>query len=59
MMQGKIHEVVKLKPHQILNYLEEIIGVTYYEEKRKNAETLIEKKKIKLKEIEASIKEEL
>ena len=43
----------------MLKYLEESIGVTYYDEKRKNAEALIAKKKAKLDEIKNTYENDL
>jgi len=51
-MQGKVTQVAKMKPKELLSLLEEAAGTSLYEGKKKAAEVTIEKKDHKLEEIE-------
>eukprot|EP01022_Parablepharisma_sp_SALTPOND_P018386 TRINITY_DN2_c0_g3_i1.p2 TRINITY_DN2_c0_g3~~TRINITY_DN2_c0_g3_i1.p2 ORF type:complete len:664 (+),score=101.84 TRINITY_DN2_c0_g3_i1:1978-3969(+) len=51
-MQGKVTQVAKMKPKELLSLLEEAAGTSLYEGKKRAAETTIEKKEKKLQEIE-------
>ena len=51
-MQGKVTQVVKMKPKGLLSLLEETAGTSLYEGKKKVARATIEKKDKKLQEIE-------
>eukprot|EP01022_Parablepharisma_sp_SALTPOND_P016557 TRINITY_DN245_c0_g1_i10.p1 TRINITY_DN245_c0_g1~~TRINITY_DN245_c0_g1_i10.p1 ORF type:complete len:1283 (-),score=245.41 TRINITY_DN245_c0_g1_i10:16427-20275(-) len=51
-MQGKVTQVVKMKPRELLSLLEETAGTSLYEGKKKTAQSTIEKKDKKLEEIE-------
>lgn len=54
-MQGKVTQVVKMKPKELLSLLEETTGTSLYEGKKKIAESTITKKDKKLEEIEVLI----
>lgn len=51
-MQGKVTQVARMKPKELLSLLEETAGTSLYEGKKKVAEGTIEKKEKKLEEIE-------
>jgi len=51
-MQGKVTQVVKMKPRELLSLLEETAGTSLYEGKKKVAQSTIEKKDKKLEEID-------
>ncbi len=51
-MQGKVTQVVKMKPKELLSLLEETAGTSLYEGKKKTVQATIEKKDKKLEEIE-------
>jgi len=51
-MQGKVTQVAKMKPKELLSLLEEAAGIAFYESKKRVAEGTIEKKNRKLQEIE-------
>jgi structural maintenance of chromosome 2 len=51
-MQGKITEVLNMKPIEILSMIEEAAGTKTYDVKKSNALEIIEKKNAKLNEIE-------
>lgn len=51
-MQGKVTQVAKMKPKELLSLLEEAAGIAFYESKKRVAEGTIGKKNRKLEEIE-------
>lgn len=58
-MQGKITKVINMKPLEILGLIEECSGTKLYEIKRANALKLMDKKDIKLKEIDKILATEI
>ena len=58
-MQGKVTQVVNMKPLEILGLLEEAAGTSMYENKKENALKTIKKKENKLEEISKIISEEI
>lgn len=58
-MQGKITKVINMKPTEILGLIEECSGTKLYEVKRANALKLMDKKDIKLKEIDKILATEI
>lgn len=58
-MQGKITKVINMKPSEILGLIEECSGTKLYEIKRANALKLMDKKDIKLKEIDKILATEI
>lgn len=58
-MQGKVTQVVNMKPLEILGLLEEAAGTSMYENKKENALKTIKKKENKLEEINKIISEEI
>lgn len=51
-MQGRITQVLNMRPPEILSMLEEVAGTRMYEEKRVRAYQTFEKKTQKLNEFE-------
>ena len=47
-MQGRIIQVIKMRPSEVLSLIEEAKGTSAYLEKKKNAQALIVKKEQKL-----------
>lgn len=58
-MQGRITKVLNMKPHEILGMVEEAAGTRMYENKRQAALKTIEKKEIKLCELNSVLAEEI
>jgi len=58
-MQGKVTQVVNMKPLEILGLLEEAAGTSIYEMKKESALKLIKKKENKLEEINKILAEEI
>ncbi|UXI19524.1 hypothetical protein NH340_JMT05467 [Sarcoptes scabiei] len=58
-MQGKIVKVVSMKPIEILSMIEEAVGVSVYESKKKQNLAKIEKYDLSLKEISVMIEESI
>jgi len=58
-MQGKVTQVVNMKPLEILGLLEEAAGTSMYENKKENEIKTIKKKENKLEEINKIINEEI
>jgi structural maintenance of chromosome 2 len=58
-MQGRITKVLNMKPHEILGMVEEAAGTRMYETKRVGALKTIEKKQLKLDELNAVLAEEI
>lgn len=58
-MQGRITQVINMKPQEILSLVEETAGTNAYEEIKKKTFKLIEKKDAKLGEIENIINDEV
>lgn len=51
-MQGRITKVLNMKPPEILSLLEEAANTKHYEQKREETLKTIEKKDVKLREID-------
>ena len=58
-MQGRITQVINMKPSEILSLVEETAGTNAYEEIRKKTVRLIEKKEAKLEEIDSILTSEV
>ncbi|KAF2278631.1 RecF/RecN/SMC N terminal domain-containing protein [Westerdykella ornata] len=58
-MQGKITKVLSMKPAETLGMLEEAAGTRMFEDRRLKAEKILEKKEIKVKELETLLQEEI
>jgi structural maintenance of chromosome 2 len=58
-MQGRITKVLNMKPHEILGMVEEAAGTRMYETKRLSALSTIDKKQLKLDQIESVLSEEI
>lgn len=58
-MQGRVTKVMNMKPMEVLGMLEETTGTKMYENKKDQAEKLIQKKDQKLQEITKCIQEDL
>ena len=58
-MQGRITKVLNMKPHEILGMVEEAAGTRMYETKRVAALKTIEKKQVKLDELNRVLAEEI
>ena len=58
-MQGRITKVLNMKPHEILGMIEEAAGTRMYENKRVSALKTIEKKQLKVDEINSVLAEEI
>jgi structural maintenance of chromosome 2 len=58
-MQGKVTQVVNMKPLEILGLLEEAAGTSIYEMKKESALKTIKKKENKLEEINKILSEEI
>ncbi|GKY98410.1 hypothetical protein MPSEU_000798500 [Mayamaea pseudoterrestris] len=58
-MQGRITKVLNMKPNEILGMVEEAAGTRMYETKRVNALTTIDKKQLKLDQINSVLCEEI
>jgi len=51
-MQGRITKVLNMKPQEILGMIEETAGTRMFEKNKKNALKTIEKKELKVQEIQ-------
>ncbi|XP_077867621.1 structural maintenance of chromosomes protein 2-like [Saccoglossus kowalevskii] len=58
-MQGRITKVLNMKPPEILAMIEEAAGTSMYEQKKASAERTIQKKDLKLKEIDSILAEDI
>nr|XP_030113530.3 structural maintenance of chromosomes protein 2 [Taeniopygia guttata] len=58
-MQGKITKVLNMKPPEILAMIEEAAGTRMYESKKISAQKTIEKKELKLENIQTVLNEEI
>lgn len=58
-MQGRITKVLNMKPPEILGLLEEAAGTRMYETKKTAALNTIEKKELKVAEINKTLSEEI
>jgi structural maintenance of chromosome 2 len=58
-MQGRITKVLNMKPHEILSMVEEAAGTRMYETKRLAALKTIDKKQLKLDELNSVLAEEI
>ncbi|XP_030388372.1 structural maintenance of chromosomes protein 2 [Scaptodrosophila lebanonensis] len=58
-MQGKINQVLNMKPKEVLSMVEEAAGTSMYKSKRDASKTLIEKKEMKVRETTALLEEEV
>ncbi|KAL3318368.1 Structural maintenance of chromosomes protein 2 [Cichlidogyrus casuarinus] len=58
-MQGRITKVLNMKPPEILSLLEEAAGTKLYENRKQETMKTIQKKDLKLREIDSVIKQEL
>ena len=58
-MQGSITKVINMKPQEILGMIEEAAGTSMYESKKSLALRTLEKKQLKVEEIDRIIKEEI
>jgi len=58
-MQGRITKVLNMKPIEVLGMIEESAGTKMFETKKEQALKTIEKKELKLKEIDCLLKEEI
>ncbi|KAH8372776.1 hypothetical protein KR009_004687 [Drosophila setifemur] len=58
-MQGKIQQVLNMKPKEVLSMVEEAAGTSQYKSKREATKTLIEKKETKVRETKALLDEEV
>lgn len=58
-MQGRIIQVIKMRPSEILSLIEEAKGTSAYLSQKKNAQAIIFKKEQKLAEVERVIEEDV
>ncbi|BFG03811.1 structural maintenance of chromosomes protein 2 [Drosophila madeirensis] len=58
-MQGKIQQVLNMKPKEVLSMVEEAAGTSLYKSKRDATKNLIEKKETKVRETKALLEEEV
>ena len=58
-MQGRITKVLNMKPPEILGMIEEAAGTRMYETKKIAAQKTIEKKQLKMDEIQKVLSEEI
>jgi structural maintenance of chromosome 2 len=58
-MQGSITKVINMKPQEILGMIEEAAGTSMYESKKHLALRTLERKQLKVEEIDRIIKEEI
>ena len=58
-MQGSITKVINMKPQEILGMIEEAAGTSMYESKKITAIRTLERKQLKVDEIDRIIKEEI
>ncbi|EDX07141.1 GD25652 [Drosophila simulans] len=58
-MQGKIQQVLNMKPKEVLSMVEEAAGTSQYKTKRDATKTLIEKKETKVRETKVLLDEEV
>ncbi|KAL2217917.1 condensin subunit [Thermoascus aurantiacus ATCC 26904] len=58
-MQGRITKVLNMKPVEILAMIEEAAGTRMFEDRKEKAQKTMAKKEMKVREIEALLKEEI
>jgi structural maintenance of chromosome 2 len=58
-MQGRVTKVLNMKPREILLMIEEAAGVRVYEAKRRAALTTIDKKSVKIDQMNKMMDEEI
>jgi structural maintenance of chromosome 2 len=58
-MQGRITKVLNMKPQEILSMLEEASGTRMYETKKASSQQVMEKKELKMIEIDRMLREEI
>ncbi|KAH8418626.1 hypothetical protein KR222_007624 [Zaprionus bogoriensis] len=58
-MQGKIQQVLNMKPKEVLSMVEEAAGTSLYKTKREATKSLIEKKEGKVRETSTLLEEEV
>lgn len=54
-MQGMITKVINMKPVEILSLIEESIGTSLYEKRKKEAENTLERRKAKIAGLEEKL----
>ena len=57
--QGKITQVVHMKSQELLSQLEETAGTGFYENKKSNTHKLIQKKELKIQDINGILREKI
>ena len=57
--QGKITKIIMMKPHELGQLLKEAAGTLHYEQRKDNAEKVLDKKTKKVDEISATLEEEV
>ncbi|CAD8056014.1 unnamed protein product [Paramecium primaurelia] len=57
--QGRITKIINLKPQELISMLEETAGTSLYNEKKREAQKLIQKKEEKLKQVNEIIEAEI
>ncbi|CAK80576.1 unnamed protein product (macronuclear) [Paramecium tetraurelia] len=57
--QGRITKIINLKPQELISMLEETAGTSLYNEKKREAQKLIQKKEEKLKQVNEIIETEI
>lgn len=58
-MQGKITQVLNMKPQEILGLIEEAAGIKMYEDKKEDSKRILDRKQKQLEEIERIFQDEL
>ena len=58
-MQGRIAQTINMKPQQILSLIEETSGTSLYEQKKMQSLKLIQKKQLKVDEIQSILLTEI
>ena len=58
-MQGRITKITNMKPIEIVSLIEEAAGTSVYQQKREQALSHVQKKDLKLQEIDNILKSEL
>lgn len=58
-MQGRITKVINMKPAETLSMIEEAAGTRMYEAKKNNAKKMMEKKQVKVDEINRVLSEDI
>lgn len=54
--QGKITKITNLRPDELVSMMEETAGTALYQEKKREAQKIIDKKELKLQEINSLLK---